>query len=263
MRYWIKLYTEITRDPKMGRLTDRQFRTCINLFALAGEIDDGGKLPPLPDMTWLLRLTDEQLSEDLAALSRVGILEERDGVWHVRKWAERQAKAPSDQPERVRARVAQHRQRQRNEDVTPLQPGVTEPETETETDIETETDKEREREKTDVAWKEAVRVFENNISLVSGSLVPDMLDVWNVLESGGHQDWWEQAIAVAVARNKRSWSYMRGVLESCLREGHPPRPASNGTGKKAAPDSGRTELPDGTIIERIDGKPVVVGSRDA
>lgn len=32
MKSWIKLYTEILNDPKMGRLTDRQYRTCINLF---------------------------------------------------------------------------------------------------------------------------------------------------------------------------------------------------------------------------------------
>jgi hypothetical protein len=260
MRYWIKLYTEITRDPKMGRLTDRQFRTCINLFAVAGETDDGGRLPPLPDMTWLLRLTDEQLAEDLAALTRVGILEERAGEWYVRKWAERQAKPPSDQRERVRERVTEHRKRQRNESVTTLQPGVTTPETETETDVDIETEKETERETdADVAWKQAVRAFESSISLVSGSLVPDMLDMWSVLQSGGHEDWWEQAITVAVARNKRSWSYVRGVLEGCLREGHPPRAATNGTSKKAAPTGPERVILDGKIWERRDGQMVKVG----
>jgi hypothetical protein len=34
MKTWIKLYTEILQDPKMGRLTDRQYRTCVNLFLL-------------------------------------------------------------------------------------------------------------------------------------------------------------------------------------------------------------------------------------
>jgi hypothetical protein len=138
MRYWIKLYTEIVRDPKMGRLTDRQFRTCINLFALAGTVDEDGKLPPLEDMAWHLRTDDESLTADLEALARVNIVELRDDAWYVRKWADRQAKPPSDQPDQVAQRVRNHRARKRNESVTPLQPGVTTPETETETDVDTE-----------------------------------------------------------------------------------------------------------------------------
>jgi len=142
MRYWIKLYTEIMRDPKMGRLTDRQFRTCINLFTLAGTTDDDGKLPPLEDIAWHLRSDEASLLADLEALARVNIVEQVDDTWIVRKWAERQAKAPSDQPERIAQRVRNHRERKRNESVTTLQPGVTTPETDT--DTETDTDKKRE-----------------------------------------------------------------------------------------------------------------------
>ena len=76
MRYWVKLYTEIVNDPKMGRLTDRQFRTCINLFALAGEIDADGALPDVEDLAWRLRLKDDDLAADLKSLVAVNILAE-------------------------------------------------------------------------------------------------------------------------------------------------------------------------------------------
>ena len=42
-RYWIKLYHEILEDPKMGRLSDRQFRRVIELFLLAGDCEMDGQ----------------------------------------------------------------------------------------------------------------------------------------------------------------------------------------------------------------------------
>lgn len=146
MRYWIKLYTEILDDPKMGRLSDREYRTCITLFALAGREDNDGKLPPPVDMAWRLRMDSTELLEDMRALERLNILEEHDGTWAVRKWQERQAKAPSAAPDKVLQRVHEHRQRERNETVTALhlevKRGVTPPETETETEVEVETEAE-------------------------------------------------------------------------------------------------------------------------
>ncbi len=121
MRYWIKLYTEILHDPKMGRLTDRQFRTCINLFALAGELDADGTLPPEADIAWKLRKTDTELRDDLNALAAVSIITDAGDGWHIRQWESRQAKAPSAAPANVRQRVTEHRQRARNEGVTTLQ----------------------------------------------------------------------------------------------------------------------------------------------
>lgn len=149
MRYWIKLYTEILKDPKMGRLTDRQFRTCINLFALAGEFDQEGDLPSVADMSWTLRMDEAALLDDLHELAKVGIVRCTDDTWLVCKWQERQAKAPSAAPDKVLQRVHEHRQRQRNETVTTLHSevkrDVTPPETETDIETETETEAESER----------------------------------------------------------------------------------------------------------------------
>ena len=140
MRYWIKLWTEIVNDPKMGRLSDRQFRTCINLFAIAGIIDRDGELPSQSDIAWQMRVASADLGDDLAALSEVGIIENRNGVLVVRKWQQRNSQAPSSAPPRVLQRVHEYRERQRNEPVTTLHPqvkrGVTPPDTDTDTETE-------------------------------------------------------------------------------------------------------------------------------
>lgn len=93
-----------------------------------------------------------------------------------------------------------------------------------------QTDKTEQTIQTDQEWATANALFQDNISLVSSSILPDMLDIWATLESGGCTGWWAQAVTIAVARNKRSWDYVRGILQKCLNEGHPPQ--NNGTGKK-------------------------------
>jgi hypothetical protein len=81
----------------------------------------------------------------------------------------------------------------------------------------------------DKAYAQALRAFENDISLLSGTLADDMADMWNLLLGNNTPDWWYRAIEVAVGANKREWRYMRGILQRCLTEGHPPR-TRNGNG---------------------------------
>lgn len=59
-----------------------------------------------------------------------------------------------------------------------------------------------------------------------------MADMWNLLLGNNTPDWWYKAIEVAVGANKREWRYMRGILQRCLSEGHPPR-TRNGNGAVA------------------------------
>ncbi|MEN6507016.1 MAG: hypothetical protein ABFD92_20975 [Planctomycetaceae bacterium] len=128
MRTWIKLYTEILRDPKMGRLTDRQGWTFTRLLLLAGTVD-GGTLGSLEDIAWSLRIQPVDLSDDLAVLSELGMVEQSQiGDWTVVNFEKRQARPPSAEPEAVTERVKRHREnmkRECNEDVTTLQRGVT------------------------------------------------------------------------------------------------------------------------------------------
>ena len=113
MRTWIKLYTEILNDPKMGRLSDSEYRTCINLFLLAGHIDHDGELGNTAEVAWALRMSEEVVERDMLGLSALGIVTRRlDGAWYVTKYADRQSRAPSAEPGAVRERVQKYREKQ-------------------------------------------------------------------------------------------------------------------------------------------------------
>jgi len=88
--YWIKLYHEILDDPKMGRLSDRLWRRTIEMFLLAGEMNEDGLLPSLGDMAWRLRANEEELGGELEYLCTLGILSD-GGEYRVVNFAERQA----------------------------------------------------------------------------------------------------------------------------------------------------------------------------
>jgi len=100
-KYWIKLYHEMLDDPKMGRLSDSQFRLAVNLFLLAGERGNGGALPPREDTRWRLR-EPANFDADLEALLACGILEENGGNLRVSQFSERQGAIPAE--ERARRR---------------------------------------------------------------------------------------------------------------------------------------------------------------
>lgn len=42
---WIKLYSRILLDPDITKLSDKEFRYFINLLVVAGELQNGGKVP--------------------------------------------------------------------------------------------------------------------------------------------------------------------------------------------------------------------------
>ena len=88
--YWIKLYHEMLDDPKIGRLTDSQFRLMINLFLLAGDCEQDGYLPCIDDISWRLR-NPPTLKDDLDALIKYDIITEDDGVLVICKFSERQS----------------------------------------------------------------------------------------------------------------------------------------------------------------------------
>lgn len=89
-KYWIKLYHEILDDPKMGMMPEILFARCIKLFLLAGDHEQGGKLPTIPDIAWRLRIPEEEIESDLIELQRMGIAAQSSGVWQITKWKHRQ-----------------------------------------------------------------------------------------------------------------------------------------------------------------------------
>lgn len=147
MRKWVKVYTEVLHDPKMLRLTPRQWQCCVSLFLLAGWLDENGHLGTIEDVALHLRMSQRIIAEALPVLAEIKIVHEKKGVWSLTNFEKRQAKPPSDQREAVRERVKRHRNRkgtQGNEPVTPLQPGVTLPEADSDSESEADIDIEAE-----------------------------------------------------------------------------------------------------------------------
>ena len=109
-RFWVKLYIEILDDPKMGRLPNHLWRRAVELFLLAGREGNDGALPPVEEMAWTLRLSEDKVLEDLHGLAEVGVVHETEpGIWFVTHFQERQT---SESYERVK----RYRERYRNGD---------------------------------------------------------------------------------------------------------------------------------------------------
>ena len=108
--YWIKLYHEILRDPKMGLLDDHTWRRAIELFLIAGERKEEGRLPTIPDTAWLLRTSEQDLQESLEKLTELGIAQQDEAGWLISNFAKRQA--PLSAAERMRL----YRKRKRSTD---------------------------------------------------------------------------------------------------------------------------------------------------
>ena len=88
--YWVKLYHEILDDPKMCRLTDRQYRRVIELFLLAGDYEMDGLLPGIDDIEFRLR-SPEGLKEDIETLIECNILSVNElGEYFITRWLDRQ-----------------------------------------------------------------------------------------------------------------------------------------------------------------------------
>ena len=104
---WVKLYTEMIHDPKLGRLSEHLQLVFVKLMCVTGEHDAErtGALPPVDEMAWTLRMDEAQLEADLEALARAGMVHCTDGAWLVTNFAARQGAA------KIGERVAAFRER--------------------------------------------------------------------------------------------------------------------------------------------------------
>jgi len=223
--YWIKLYHEILRDPKMGRLPDRAWRRTIEIFLLAGETGQDGRLPDTPDIAWQLRVDEDELLEDMRLLAEQGILTQTDDGWLVTHFEDRQRARTSTE------RSRRHREQQRrdeywcNDSLQERNDDATNRPTESDTDKESDTDSEPEAEP-DAALSsfvgESFRSFENTVGMVASQhQAEEIAEFLAELHERGHPEWWQMALDVSCDNNARKWSYMRAVLRNWLDVGSP------------------------------------------
>jgi hypothetical protein len=129
MSRWFRLYDELLDDPKVQRLAPADFKGWINILCLASR--NGGKLPPLCDIAFALRETDDAVSTLVERLRSAGLIVRRsggsDGAYDAPyRWEERQYKSDTSTD-----RVKRFRQRSK---VVAGTADETAPETEAETD---------------------------------------------------------------------------------------------------------------------------------
>jgi len=230
-KFWIKLYHEILDDPKMGRMPDRLWRRTIELFLLAGELDQEGLLPSVHDMSWRLRVNDDALQDDLSLLISYGIVTVEGDAFTVTKFAERQtAMTPSE-------RAARYRETKKNElyygDRHELRTfrdaSCNEKQTKTNTDIDI--DKSREDIETEPEQLPAVGEVFSTYESEIGILTPSIADELRLAVVDYPPEWIIDALRESSRQNKRNWSYARAILKRWKAEGR-----GNGHKKQAGAD---------------------------
>lgn len=231
--YWIKLYHEILRDPKMARLPDRVWRRTIELFLLAGEIGKNGTIGNTDDIAWALRVSLRQFEKDIAAIEEAGIVKRDGNGWLVVNFEKRNA--PVTGAERVR----RHRNAKRNESVTEVKRECNESVTKNGIDTDTDTDTDKEADKDTESDAEAdgkTRVNAQNIpAAFENPYLPleEVLEVYreNIGNINGHTNrlknmtnlyggkYVVEAIRYCVIRNKLDINYLQGTLKGWRMDG--------------------------------------------
>jgi hypothetical protein len=112
--YWIKLWIDLIDDYRMASLPAHLWRRAIEAFLLARTGGGDGKLPPLTEIAWRLRISPEELEADLTELERTtscddrpGIVQHVDNDWLVTNFAKRQKPTSSTK------RTQEYRKRKR------------------------------------------------------------------------------------------------------------------------------------------------------
>jgi hypothetical protein len=94
----------------MHHLPDHLFRSCINLIALAGQLDEDGRLGSAEDVAFHLRLDVAEAAKALAELEKIRVTFHKKDVWWLKNWTKRNGKPLSDTREAVRERVKKYRE---------------------------------------------------------------------------------------------------------------------------------------------------------
>ena len=226
-KFWIKLYHEILDDPKMGRMPDRLWRRTIELFLLAGELDQEGLLPSVHDMSWRLRVNDDALQDDLNLLISYGIVTVEGDAFTVTKFAERQkAMTPSERAARDRAAKKNAVYYGESESTRELlvrkayaDCNETRELSVTKANTDIDIDKSREEGDTDTELLPPAgavfKVYESEIGVLTATIADELRLAVSEYPDG----WIIDALKEASRQNKRNWSYARAILKRWKAEG--------------------------------------------
>ena len=202
-RLWVKVWTDSLGDVKVSRLPDHLWRRFYELIMLAGIRDEGGLLPSMDDMCWLLHTDANNLLDDLIALQSRGLVGPANEYdWIVVNWLKRQETAEA---------VRQRRYRERQKASTPV---VTSDVTDnviparnnsTSTSTSTSTSLINNKE----SYAEIVKLYESEI----GMITPRMSEVLAMTAEEYPLEWIRKAVEISAENNVRKWSYVTAILE--------------------------------------------------
>jgi hypothetical protein len=85
---WFRIYDEALDDPRLQRLPASLFRAWFNVLCAASR--NGGTLPKLPELAFMMRTRPGALSRRLDALKAMGLVEDVDGELRPVDWGQRQ-----------------------------------------------------------------------------------------------------------------------------------------------------------------------------
>jgi hypothetical protein len=179
---WVKVYTDIIRDTKMRKLSERIRWRFIEMIVLAGECDtdgflvDGDCIWTIDDIAWQLHADPAQLLADLNELIAAGMLCNEDGAYCVVNFTKRQGRSQKDKRAEWRARQAKKRSASNDGGTPPPPPepdmpidpdlSLTPPENVTrESRVTLRLDKSREEKSRDIAAKPANAPSGHNTSV--------------------------------------------------------------------------------------------------
>ena len=109
---WWRAYGRARHDPKLLKLSDKDFRWWFNLVCAAS--DNGGVLPPCDDLAVEFRVSRAAMSKTLDAMVASGLFDHDETGIHPHNWNALQFVS-----DRSSDRVKQFRERRRNVSVTP------------------------------------------------------------------------------------------------------------------------------------------------
>jgi hypothetical protein len=96
---WFRFYSDALRNPKVAKLSDKEFRLWVELLALASEHD--GQIPPLEDLRHLLKRRLDHLSTGVERLISIGLIDPFAVGYEPHNWSKFQYKSDTS-TERVR-----------------------------------------------------------------------------------------------------------------------------------------------------------------
>jgi hypothetical protein len=124
---WFRFYHAVLDDPKVQRLPDRLFKAWVNLLCLASR--HGGRLPPIGDVAFALRVAEGEAAEIVTALAGAALIDREGETFRIHNWDGRQFQSDGGGAERSRRFRARRRDVSRNGAVTSPE---SEPESESE-----------------------------------------------------------------------------------------------------------------------------------